>query len=342
METNRACRSISGRQRALKRLREIRTKTLGGIALNVEDSFAFAGEAMFRTSSNKGVSETELLRLMRRWHTLALQTATHCCGVPPKLSGGLLQLMWLVLAEGRITLKYDEPLRDVALIPRREYNRFRQGERSVLVGLIQESPKWERGQTAQLMLRGVDVDWPVVVSASLTRHGWKGRLCLVAAEYREGRWHSLRKPAVALLHPDGAVWLDSMLEWRMYEFLRSRKVQIEKPLRECPEWFGFKPSFVLPKESPPVVIEVWEMSNFDSSGRYDGHRASANRDYKENKRVVYRERGEKPGKLRFLEWDAQRTNDWDRFVASFDAVMSVKSSEGESVGLRNLTRPAGT
>jgi len=261
-------------------------------------------------------SETAFGGVLREWYLYGLDHAKRHWASNPTLEQ-VVEGMWRVMLDDRIKIN-KVSLSDQAWVPFHKITRFRQGEQRLLVGLIRELPQWEDEQTAQLMLHGVDVDWPVVVGPgqARARHGWKRRLCLVAAEYRDGRWHALRKPAVALLHPDGAVWLDSMLEWRMYEFLRSRNVQIEKPLRECPEWYDFKPDFVLPQESPPVVIEVWGLPDT----------VLAYHERKENKRNVYREHGETQGKLRFLEWDAQHRNDWERFVKSFDAVVSAKAA----------------
>ena len=292
--------------------------------MNEEDSFAFTEEAMF--------SELELQRLLRRLHTLAWQTATECCGAPPKSAEGLLQLMRLVLAEERITLKHGEPLKDAVLIPRKETpsqqaRKILDGgtesdipHRRVVVGLAVKRERFEKDDSQVWQIVGVDATCSIrVLRRHLPTRAWEGHLCALCVQNEPGGMVTTRKVFETYLHPYRCAWLDKSYEYAVYDKMVRMGLQPEKPLKpmaELAEFGDYKP-FVVRGFGLPIVIEVWGM-------------AESNTEYRRHMKVkqdVYRmmEHGRV---LRLLEWNVERDGE---------------SGLTELINkLRDLTRPAGT
>ena len=281
--------------------------------MNEKDTFAFTGEAMFRTSYKKGVSEPELQRLLRRLHTLAWQTATECCGAPPKSVEGLLQLMRLVLAEERITLKHGEPLKDVVLIPRKETLSLQARKildggmesdilhRRVVVGLATERERFEKDDSEVWQIAGVDAACSIrVLRRHLPSREWRGHLCALCVQNEPDGMVTTRKVIETYLHPYRCAWLDSFCEYIVYDKMVRMGLQPEKPLEPMVEFEGYKPDFVVRGFGSPIVIEVWGMA--ESNAEYRCHM--------EDKQGVYRAM-EQAGVLRLFDGASSATGNPD-------------------------------
>ena len=284
-----------------------------------------------QTGAPAGVSvsraESEFGGLLREWYRIGFSHARRSLSKCPT-DEQVLRGMWRSMLDRRVTVN-KAPIVTDAYVPYGRITRLREGERKILLGRIDEVPFREQvvgggkdGVQWRYELVGIDCAWTLVVPNRFRpkHHSMNGRFCLVDAEYHKDEWRALRRPACAIVHPQGGVWLDSQYEARMYEFLIGQGATVEKPLLPSAQWFHYKPDFVLPNESPPVLIEVWGLP--DTFLTYHEQKAKKTATY------AY---GQKQGKIRFLEWNAQDPTDWARFVRSF---RSVKQGNGQEYRYR--------
>ncbi|MFD1676036.1 hypothetical protein [Alicyclobacillus fodiniaquatilis] len=232
--------------------------------------------------------------LFREWYILGLGFAQRTMSPKPSREQ-LLRGMWKVLINKQITVE-DGPFDKIAIVPFSKVKWRLEGQPRVIVGYVISPPVEFDNSTVKVRVRGIDTEIDVLVrNRHLPNYRLDGRLCALRVVCQNQEYWSINHVQGLLIYPDGAVWLDSSYEWQAYEFLlKQRGLAIVKPLMPSPEWYDFKPDFVLTNTKPQTVIEVWGMP--DVFLHYH--------EQKKRKKKVY-QYAQSLGKLQLIEWNVQ-------------------------------------
>lgn len=266
--------------------------------------------------------KTKFGGLIRNWYVMgykwAVDYATTRDGVRiraedlsiQKVLWGMWTVLYLKIVEGN-----GKSLEKVAFVPHPSRRDKRvSGEQKLILGIVGKVRSNDLG--AEVMVHGIVGErWMVrIPKGKVTRRPrmdrWSNRLIAVRAVYRElegGYYEATHRPFIVQLVEPGGVWVESSYEAKLYYELRSRHFQLEKPLRDSDEFYGYRPDFVIRGFRSPVIIEVYGVQNVAS---YDEH--------KETKRRVYRA-AMAQGLIWYLEWDiTSSTGSWDKLMRDLD------------------------
>ncbi|MCF8568532.1 hypothetical protein LLE49_27825 [Alicyclobacillus tolerans] len=220
--------------------------------------------------------------------------------------------MWTVLYM-KLVEANGKPLEKIAFVPHpSRRNKRVDGEHKLILGVVGKVREGTQG--LDITVHGIGDRWMVRIpqgKAPRRRRAetWGNRLIAVRAVYRDLEmeyYEATHRPFLVQLVEPGGVWVDSSYEARLYHELRSRHFQVDKPLRDSEEFYGYRPDFVLRGFRSPVIIEVYGVQNMAS---YDEH--------KETKRRVYRA-AMAQGLVWYLEWDVTVANSWDKLIRDLD------------------------
>lgn len=246
--------------------------------------------------------------LIREWYMLGLEYSRRTMNESPNCDQ-LLRGMWKVMINRRITVD-DGSLDKIAIIPFSKVKWRPEGQPRIILGYASSDAVSHEKGLSKLSIRGIDTEFNVLVrNRHLPRYGLKGRLCALRVVCQNGEYITINHVFGVLIHPGGAVWLDSSYEWKAYDYLLEQGYSVEKPLLPSPEWYDFKPDFVLRNTRPPVVIEVWGMP--DTFLHYHHQ--------KERKKEAYQFAAQR-GNLVFVEWDVNENDGFSKFVAQLESV----------------------